>query len=76
MLTWPGADGEMGLIDFGDVVHSWVVNEIAIGCAYATVSSYGKVGPLTWLDLLWPDFASLFNSQLDNLKPPQNNNKN
>jgi hypothetical protein len=35
--------GEMGLIDFGDVVSSWTVNEIAIGAAYATVSSHGQV---------------------------------
>jgi hypothetical protein len=35
--------GEMGLIDFGDVVNSWTVNEIAIGAAYATVSSHGQV---------------------------------
>ena len=39
-----GKDDQLGVIDFGDIVHTWVINEVAIGCAYATVSSYGKVG--------------------------------
>lgn len=41
-----GADGKLGVIDFGDIVQSWSVCEIAIGAAYATVSSYGHKNPL------------------------------
>jgi len=41
-----GKDDQLGVIDFGDIVHTWVINEVAIGCAYATVSSYGKDNPL------------------------------
>jgi hypothetical protein len=32
----------VGVIDFGDCVHTWRVNELAIGMAYSMVSSWGK----------------------------------
>jgi hydroxylysine kinase len=34
--------GVVGVIDFGDMVKSWRVNEIAIAVAYAMVGGYGK----------------------------------
>ena len=38
-IILPGKPGgPLGVIDFGDIVHSWVVNDIAIATAYATVS--------------------------------------
>ena len=38
-IILPGKPGgPLGVIDFGDIVHSWVVNDIAIAAAYATVS--------------------------------------
>ena len=31
-----------GVIDFGDAVHTWRINELAIGMAYSMVGSWGK----------------------------------
>ena len=33
----------VGVIDFGDSVASWRVNDVAVAMAYATVSAFGKV---------------------------------
>eukprot|EP00041_Stephanoeca_diplocostata_P011594 m.191785 g.191785 ORF g.191785 m.191785 type:complete len:383 (+) comp18600_c0_seq4:375-1523(+) len=40
-----GREPSVGVIDFGDIVHGWVVSDVAIAAAYATVSSYGKEHP-------------------------------
>lgn len=40
-----GAGATVGVIDFGDIVNGWVVSDVAIAAAYATVSSYGKEHP-------------------------------
>jgi 4-aminobutyrate aminotransferase-like enzyme/Ser/Thr protein kinase RdoA (MazF antagonist) len=45
----PGTDEAMaprisGLIDFGDMVHSWTVAELAVACAYAAMRSSDPVG--------------------------------
>jgi Ser/Thr protein kinase RdoA (MazF antagonist) len=37
----------VGVIDFGDSLSSWRVNDVAIGMAYAAVSAYGKQRPIT-----------------------------
>lgn len=31
-----------GVIDFGDAVHTWRINELAIGMAYSMLGSWGK----------------------------------
>lgn len=41
------ADRVTGLIDFGDMVHSVTLNELAVGCAYAML---GQADPLTVMD--------------------------
>lgn len=35
-----------GIIDFGDAVYTWSVNEIAIAMAYALLTTYGQTEPL------------------------------
>ena len=37
-----GCAGDIALIDFGDMVHTWLVNEIAMGMAYIVVGCVGK----------------------------------
>eukprot|EP00947_MAST-08B_sp_MAST-8B-sp1_P001726 g1726.t1 len=34
-----------GVIDFGDIVHSYRVNDVAIGMAYSMVTKYGQEAP-------------------------------
>lgn len=41
------AEHVTGLIDFGDMVHSVTLNELAVGCAYAML---GQAEPLTVMD--------------------------
>ena len=50
----------LGVIDFGDIVNSWTVCDIAIGAAYATVSSYGKEHPLVAAAQMVHGFVSEF----------------
>ncbi|CAB4880976.1 unannotated protein [freshwater metagenome] len=39
------ADGSVsGLIDFGDIVRSWRINEVAVACAYAMIGTDDAVG--------------------------------
>ena len=35
-----------GIIDFGDAVYTWTVNELAIAMAYALLTAYGQMEPL------------------------------
>jgi len=47
LLVRPAGDGDFvpaGLIDFGDMVHAWVVSECAVAAAYVAL---GKSDPLT-----------------------------
>ncbi len=40
-----GADGSVtGLIDFGDCVRSWRINEVAVACAYAMIGAPDAIG--------------------------------
>eukprot|EP00038_Savillea_parva_P021003 m.33060 g.33060 ORF g.33060 m.33060 type:complete len:382 (-) comp4968_c0_seq1:23-1168(-) len=63
VMTPPGAEGqpgELGVIDYGDIVYGWLVSDVAIGAAYATVSSYGKTHPFVAAALLVHGFVSVF----------------
>ncbi len=40
------AEEVVGAIDFGDSLHTWKINDLAIAMAYAAVSSLGKVKPV------------------------------
>jgi hydroxylysine kinase len=43
-------DGNLGLIDFGDMVHSWLVNELAIALAYTIIPNMSHDGGSGELD--------------------------
>lgn len=49
-------DGSVsGLIDFGDIVESWRINEIAIACAYAMIGAPDPVGAVVPLVAAYHD---------------------
>lgn len=53
VIVEAGGNALAGIIDFGDAVHTWRVNEIAIALAYALLSPYGLQHPsATWACLL------------------------
>lgn len=45
-----------GLIDFGDMVHSLTLNELAVGCAYAVL---GQADPVAMIDTVVSGYASV-----------------
>mmetsp|Transcript_34519 Transcript_34519/g.104126 ORF Transcript_34519/g.104126 Transcript_34519/m.104126 type:complete len:378 (-) Transcript_34519:30-1163(-) len=51
------AEKPLGVIDYGDIVHGWLVSDVAIGAAYATVSSYGQEHPFAAPALLIHGFV-------------------
>ena len=46
-----------GIIDFGDAVYTWSVNEIAIAMAYALLTTYGKQEPLKCVACLFGGYT-------------------
>jgi len=42
-----------GVVDFGDMVHSWRVNDIAIAAAYACVTAFAQSRPPDTIDAAW-----------------------
>lgn len=45
-----------GIIDFGDAVYTWSINEVAIAMAYALISNYGRSNPIHCLSCLYGGF--------------------
>jgi Ser/Thr protein kinase RdoA (MazF antagonist) len=52
--------GALGVIDYGDIVNGWLVSDVAIAAAYASVSSYGQAHPLAAAALMVHGFAREF----------------
>eukprot|EP00040_Diaphanoeca_grandis_P027740 m.158646 g.158646 ORF g.158646 m.158646 type:complete len:382 (+) comp31104_c0_seq1:130-1275(+) len=50
----------LGMIDFGDITYSWIVNDIAIATAYAICSSWGQENPYAAAAIMLCGFTSKF----------------
>jgi Phosphotransferase enzyme family len=46
----------VGIIDFGDAVHTWSINEVAIALAYSMLTDYGRSEPLRSISCLFGGF--------------------
>ncbi|HEY4334032.1 MAG TPA: aminotransferase class III-fold pyridoxal phosphate-dependent enzyme [Ilumatobacteraceae bacterium] len=61
-----GADGSVsGLIDFGDMVETWRVNELAIACAYAMLGARDPIGAVLPLVAAYHDEAPLTETEAE-----------
>ena len=47
-----------GIIDFGDAVYTWTINEIAIAMAYALLTAYGQMEPLKCIGCIFGGYIS------------------
>lgn len=46
----------VGIIDFGDAVYTWSINEVAIALAYSMLTDYGRSEPLRSMSCLFGGF--------------------
>lgn len=46
----------VGIIDFGDAVYTWSINEVAIALAYSMLTDYGRSEPLHSISCLFGGF--------------------
>jgi 4-aminobutyrate aminotransferase-like enzyme/Ser/Thr protein kinase RdoA (MazF antagonist) len=61
-----GADHTVsGLIDFGDIVRSWRINEIAVACAYAMIGAPDAIGAVLPLVAAYHDENPLNEIEVD-----------
>jgi Ser/Thr protein kinase RdoA (MazF antagonist) len=62
-----------GIIDFGDAVYTWSINEIAIAMAYALLTEYGRLNPIECLSCLFGGFRMSSQGRVDNqIRNPEN----
>ena len=63
-----GADGNVsGIIDFGDLVRSWRVNEVAVACAYAMIGAPDAIGAVLPLVAAYHDVNPIDEVEVDAL---------
>jgi Ser/Thr protein kinase RdoA (MazF antagonist) len=55
-----------GIIDFGDAVYTWSINEIAIAMAYVLLTENGRLHPLECLSCLFGGFCVGSQDTVDN----------
>ena len=60
-----GAGKVSGLIDFGDIVRSWRINEVAIACAYAMIGAPDPIGSVLPLVAAYHDEYPLDETEAD-----------
>ncbi|CAM9893059.1 unnamed protein product, partial [Phaeothamnion confervicola] len=62
IILTPDGTGVAGVIDFGDAVHTWLVNEVAIAMAYIMLSPFAREtgNPLGAAALMLRGFQSVF----------------
>ena len=62
------SDGSVsGLIDFGDIVRSWRINEIAVACAYAMIGAPDAIGAVVPLVSAYHDENPLDEAEINSL---------
>ncbi len=54
-----------GLIDFGDTVETWRINEVAIACAYAMIGTHDPVGAVVPLVSAYHDISALTETEVE-----------
>ena len=47
----------VGIIDFGDAVYTWSINEVAIAIAYALLTDFGQVEPLQCISCIYGGYV-------------------
>lgn len=52
-----------GIIDFGDAVYTWSINEVAIAMAYVLLTEYGRLNPIECLACLFGGYIVGNNSE-------------